>query len=519
MQVRWERSEQPSAFVCIALILLSLALFSWRVYILVVQRFQKEQQRISERHAAKQQQATAHTPHAAQDDTHVHKEAHTQCHTQDRTPPASPTHTGSTGAASDAGLKPKEKVSQEAGARGSEARKETANSQPETANSQPETAVGEAGTPHNRDVPRSRLDVLDEIVSDFSEDATAEEKEAGDDTVVRKSSVCASPGTRLRRASSEALLHSDGIRARGDVDDVEEASDLSEHGVTAPAADMPSTSPFQLNQQVQNDEASVSHASGKDAEDAREEDRDAAYQSGDGASPKDGDAVSRAAGASAETAETPAGALEDAEPASVEMSEDETSDEDRPGAPPRSDAEAERLKLLGNEKYTQKQFDEAIELYSKAIDMCPRRSKTLAAILFCNMAAVHYSQSQWAECIQCCTDSLELDGSFVKAYIRRSRANKAFEKYGDALADLKKALELDSSLVSVHQKEVAALEVLANEQFEKEKAEMIGKLKDFGSWALGKVGMSLDHFKVIQDPVSGGYNIQYQPPDQPPSDQ
>eukprot|EP01057_Protomagalhaensia_wolfi_P002528 Protomagalhaensia_wolfi_Nauph_80__2527@NODE_268_length_2993_cov_162_800609_g200_i0_p2_GENE_NODE_268_length_2993_cov_162_800609_g200_i0NODE_268_length_2993_cov_162_800609_g200_i0_p2_ORF_typecomplete_len438_score98_99TPR_11/PF13414_6/0_00097TPR_11/PF13414_6/0_002TPR_11/PF13414_6/0_0086TPR_1/PF00515_28/0_027TPR_1/PF00515_28/0_00014TPR_1/PF00515_28/0_019TPR_2/PF07719_17/0_011TPR_2/PF07719_17/0_0036TPR_2/PF07719_17/0_011TPR_9/PF13371_6/3_2TPR_9/PF13371_6/1_4e08TPR_16/PF13432_6/0_71TPR_16/PF13432_6/1_ len=196
-------------------------------------------------------------------------------------------------------------------------------------------------------------------------------------------------------------------------------------------------------------------------------------------------------------------------------SEAETSDEE--GATVRrSDAEAERLKLLGNEKYSARDFDQALECYSHAIDACPRRSKTLASILFCNMAAVHFSEQRWEECIQCCSDSIELDPNFVKAYIRRYRAHMAFKKYTEAAADLSKALEIEPNLRNSFEGELAAVERLAKEQFEKDKAEMLGKLKDFGNWALGKVGMSLDNFQVIQDPQTGGYNIQYQPPEGPP---
>lgn len=56
----------------------------------------------------------------------------------------------------------------------------------------------------------------------------------------------------------------------------------------------------------------------------------------------------------------------------------------------------------------------------------------------------------------------------------------------------------------------------AQEQFEKEKAELMDKLKGFGNWALGKVGLSLDNFKLEQNSETGGYNIQFvQNPNQP----
>ena len=37
-----------------------------------------------------------------------------------------------------------------------------------------------------------------------------------------------------------------------------------------------------------------------------------------------------------------------------------------------------------------------------------------------------------------------------------------------------------------------------------------GKLKDLGNTLLGKVGLSLDNFKAVQDPATGSYSISFQ---------
>jgi len=53
------------------------------------------------------------------------------------------------------------------------------------------------------------------------------------------------------------------------------------------------------------------------------------------------------------------------------------------------------------------------------------------------------------------------------------------------------------------------LEVLHKEKFEKMKNEVLGNLKNLGNMVLGKFGMSLDNFKMQQNP-DGTYNIGYQ---------
>ena len=50
-------------------------------------------------------------------------------------------------------------------------------------------------------------------------------------------------------------------------------------------------------------------------------------------------------------------------------------------------------------------------------------------------------------------------------------------------------------------------EPIVHERQEKMKEEVLGKLKDLGNSVLGRFGMSLDNFKMDQDPNSGGYSI------------
>lgn len=46
---------------------------------------------------------------------------------------------------------------------------------------------------------------------------------------------------------------------------------------------------------------------------------------------------------------------------------------------------------------------------------------------------------------------------------------------------------------------------------EKLKTEMMETLKGFGNSILGRFGMSLDHFKAVQDPATGSYSLSYDP--------
>ena len=82
------------------------------------------------------------------------------------------------------------------------------------------------------------------------------------------------------------------------------------------------------------------------------------------------------------------------------------------------------------------------------------------------------------------------------------------EEYEQALEDAKKIQELEPSYPDIH-RTLRDLERLQKEKFEKMKNEVMGGLKTLGNSILGKFGMSLDNFKMMQNP-DGTYNIQYQ---------
>ena len=51
------------------------------------------------------------------------------------------------------------------------------------------------------------------------------------------------------------------------------------------------------------------------------------------------------------------------------------------------------------------------------------------------------------------------------------------------------------------------LQILYDEKMSKLKDEALGKLKELGNSILGNFGMSLDNFKMQQDPGTGSWNI------------
>lgn len=173
-------------------------------------------------------------------------------------------------------------------------------------------------------------------------------------------------------------------------------------------------------------------------------------------------------------------------------------------------ARAQELRAEGNELFKAGKLHDAQEAYSEALYLTPSAQEKEKAILHCNRAACLQKLGRWDDVIHDCGEAVKLDKEYVKAYCRRSLAFEHKERWHDALEDLKKAIELDPSLRSKEYKRQAVLEKRSADQFDKDKDEMMGKLKELGNTVLGKFGMSCDNFKLVQDPNTGGYSISYQ---------
>lgn len=109
--------------------------------------------------------------------------------------------------------------------------------------------------------------------------------------------------------------------------------------------------------------------------------------------------------------------------------------------------------------------------------------------------------------IDACSNALQRDPKFIKALINRSSAYYEQQKYDECLADLDKVKEIDKNY-PVSEVRYQKVKKLVDEMNEKRKNEVIGQLKDLGNTVLGKFGLSLDNFKLNQQP-GGGYNISF----------
>ena len=172
-------------------------------------------------------------------------------------------------------------------------------------------------------------------------------------------------------------------------------------------------------------------------------------------------------------------------------------------------------KQIGNELFLRENFDEAISQYTTAIEYCPpdEEYKGELAKFYANRAACYTKFKSWENVILDCTSALDLDERYVKALLRRSLAFESLERLEEALADLKKVSEIEPSTIASDRtlrSRYQRLERVVQERQEKLKEETMDKLKDVGNSLLGHFGLSLDNFKMEQNPDTGSYNISFQ---------
>ena len=201
-----------------------------------------------------------------------------------------------------------------------------------------------------------------------------------------------------------------------------------------------------------------------------------------------------------------------------------------------------QFKQEGNEKFKEKCLDEAINLYSKAIDLCPLSDIKERSILFNNRAAAYFhkdgelseqtneeevnevdekdelgetectvKKESWLEkCVADCTTSIDLNPSYVKPYLKRAQANRKIgkENLDKALEDYEMVLKIDPSIKESYSA-INELKVEIDKRNEELKNEMIGKLKDLGNVVLNKFGLSTDNFQMVKNPETGSYSINF----------
>ena len=125
----------------------------------------------------------------------------------------------------------------------------------------------------------------------------------------------------------------------------------------------------------------------------------------------------------------------------VNRNKEQTSDDNKRKAKQLSPQEQmAQFKQVGNHNFSRKNYDIAIEHYTKAIDFSQTLTQDVIkpielAIFYQNRAACNEALSDFEKVVVDCDSALKLNKNYVKAYIRRAKAYEKLKKLDKAMVD------------------------------------------------------------------------------------
>ncbi|KAI9499063.1 hypothetical protein BDB00DRAFT_798154 [Zychaea mexicana] len=99
---------------------------------------------------------------------------------------------------------------------------------------------------------------------------------------------------------------------------------------------------------------------------------------------------------------------------------------------------AEELKAAGNRKVSERNYPEAIKLYTEAIAINGSQ-----AVYYANRAAAYSQQSDYDKAVSDATKAIEIDSKYSKGYSRLGHALFCQQKYQEAVEAYENGLKLD----------------------------------------------------------------------------
>ncbi|KAF9619810.1 hypothetical protein IFM89_009561 [Coptis chinensis] len=166
-------------------------------------------------------------------------------------------------------------------------------------------------------------------------------------------------------------------------------------------------------------------------------------------------------------------------------------------------------KDLGNECFKQKKYNEAIDCYSRSIALSP------TAVAFANRAMAYLKIKRFEEAENDCTEALNLDDRYTKAYSRRATARKELGKLKASLEDSEFSLRLEpqnQELKKQHAEAKAMYDKVRNPQeilllsFALDVSNVFIAMNMISIWALGTPDQQLIFIEIIEEVVGRSAN-------------
>ncbi|XP_073143736.1 uncharacterized protein [Henckelia pumila] len=133
--------------------------------------------------------------------------------------------------------------------------------------------------------------------------------------------------------------------------------------------------------------------------------------------------------------------------------------------------DANSEKELGNEFFKKRKFNEAIDCYSRSIALSP------TAVAYANRAMAFIKIKRFQEAELDCSEALNLDDQYIKAYSRRSTARKELGKLKESLDDAEFALRLEPQNQEIKKQFAEAKSLIQKEILKKPPGALAGSVE------------------------------------------
>ena len=163
-------------------------------------------------------------------------------------------------------------------------------------------------------------------------------------------------------------------------------------------------------------------------------------------------------------------------------------------------------KDAGNAAFKAKEYDEAIRLYSEALELDAGAAAFNSQIRV-NRAAAHMKrdggEDDWLQAVRDTTAALKLDEGYIKAYQWRAKAHQKLDEHEEAVRDLDRAMQLDPANAGL-KREMRAAQIEAKKAKRKDYYKLLGVDQNADDYAIKKAykKASLKYGRLRSSPLS-----------------
>ena len=127
--------------------------------------------------------------------------------------------------------------------------------------------------------------------------------------------------------------------------------------------------------------------------------------------------------------------------------------------------QAELLKAEANEYFKQEKFQQAVDLYSKALELNPHKS-----VYYANRSISNLRLENFGYALTDASKAIECDKNYLKAYYRRAAAHMALGKYKVALKDYERVYKVKPNDADAKKKFTECKKIVQQNAFQKGKS-------------------------------------------------